>query len=612
MTAQATEDSVTNNSVALTRAIISVSDKTGLTEFATVLAEQGVEIYSTGGTRRHLEQAGLVVQDISDYTGFPEMMDGRLKTLHPKVFGGILARHDRDDDMQGLAAEAIHTFELVVVNLYPFEKTVAKPAVTDAEAIEQIDIGGPSLVRAAAKNHRFTTIVTAADQYEELIDEISSSGGTTPGFRRRMAAAAFARTAAYDQAIAGYFAKSAVNSADIDPNVDASFDPTISRAWQRRAVLRYGENPHQPAALYATADNAPSLVSAKQLNGKELSYNNLLDLDAALGIARSFDQPCVVVIKHNNPCGIACGNSVGTATAKAMAGDPVSAFGSVLGFNRTVDADAAKLLVEPGLFVEAIVAPGFEPAAVELLTTIPKWKKNVRLMEVGSLSPLAPVQVVREINGGILVQESDVLPTDVSGWEVMTAAKADETLMADLKFAWDVVRHVRSNAIAVCHDSASCGIGAGQMSRVDAVDIALSKAGERTRGAVLSSDAFFPFPDSIHKAAAAGILAVVQPGGSRKDDEVISGVQRTRLGDGVYGATSLQALGNKTSRPRGAVKGWTGVVRIAAPLTPLAGCQHSIRLPPPRLQLALSCPPSSTRLLPRKRKRSRLPSGRDR
>jgi phosphoribosylaminoimidazolecarboxamide formyltransferase/IMP cyclohydrolase len=519
MTASATEEDTTSNCVALTRAIISVSDKTGLTEFAQALTERGVEIYSTGGTRRHLEEAGLVVQDISSYTGFPEMMDGRLKTLHPKVFGGILARHDRDDDMKGLEAEAIRTFELVVVNLYPFEQTVAREGVTDAEAIEQIDIGGPSLVRAAAKNHRFTTILTSADQYAELLDDLSASGSTSLPFRRKMAGAAFARTAAYDQAIAGYFASA--STADTVPN-DSPFDTQMTRRWQRQAVLRYGENPHQQAALYATGGEGASLVRARQLNGKELSYNNLLDLDAALGIVRSFEQPCVVVIKHNNPCGIACSATIEQATSNAMAGDPVSAFGSVLGFNRIVDAAAAEVLVRPGLFIEAIVAPGFEPAAVEKLTTIPKWKKNVRLMELGELASLAPTQVVREVNGGVLVQEADTLATDPSDWQIVTETKAEDGMMAELKFAWDVVRHVRSNAIAVCNGLASCGIGAGQMSRVDAVDIALSKAGERTQGAVLSSDAFFPFPDSIHKAAAAGIAAVIQPGGSKKDSEVIA------------------------------------------------------------------------------------------
>lgn len=524
MTAQTTEEGVTNDCVAVTRAIISVSDKAGLTEFATALAERGVEIYSTGGTRRHLEAAGLVVQDISAYTGFPEMMDGRLKTLHPKVFGGILARHDREDDMRGLEAKSIRTFELVVVNLYPFEQTIARAGVTDAEAIEQIDIGGPSLVRAAAKNHRFTAIVTAPEQYEDFIDDVSTHGGTSHGLRRQLATAAFARTAAYDRTIADYFARTTDDKTDneTDNETVADFANPLTRQWRRKSVLRYGENPHQQAAVYAKPTVESSLVAARQLNGKELSYNNLLDLDAALGIARSFADPCVVVIKHNNPCGIACHDSLATATANALAGDPVSAFGSVLGFNRIVDAEASKVLVEPGLFIEAIVAPGFDLAAVEALTTVPKWKKNVRLMEVGELAAVTPTLTVREIDGGALVQEADVWPSNTSGWQVVTEIQPDEALFAELRFAWDVVRHVRSNAIAVCGDFASLGIGAGQMSRVDAVDIALAKAGQRTNGAVLSSDAFFPFPDSITKAAAAGIAAVIQPGGSRKDEEVVA------------------------------------------------------------------------------------------
>ena len=407
------------------------------------------------------------------------------------------------------------------MNLYPFEQTVARDGVTDAEAIEQIDIGGPSLVRAAAKNHRFTTILTSPDQYEELIDDVSEHGGTTLGLRRRMAAAAFARTAAYDQAIAGYFESTSTTGSDQGDST-GEFPVQLARTWQRRAVLRYGENPHQSAALYAAAESASSLVDAVQRNGKELSYNNYLDLDAALGIARSFAAPCVVTIKHNNPCGIACSDSIAQATSKSMAGDPVSAFGSVLGFNRIVDRAAAEVLVEPGLFVEAIVAPGFESAALELLTTVPKWKKNVRLMDVGPLGAKSPTHGVREIDGGALVQDADVLSSDTTQWTVATEAQPDEALMAELKFAWDVVRHVRSNAITVCRDLAACGIGAGQMSRVDAVEIALSKAGEKSNGAVLSSDAFFPFPDSIHKAAKSGIAGIIQPGGSKKDGEVVA------------------------------------------------------------------------------------------
>ena len=379
------------NSPKITNALISVSDKLGLVDFARGLTAAGVTIYSTGGTRRHLTDEGIDVRDISEYTGFPEMMDGRLKTLHPKVFGGILCRHDREDDMTGIAEHGIEKFELVVVNLYPFEATIAREGVTMPEAIEQIDIGGPSLVRAASKNHAFTTIATNPEQYAEILEEVATDGCTSLELRTRLAGEAFAKTAAYDVAIAGYFADQAEQA-----ELPATLRPTL----QRKAVLRYGENPHQQAAVYSTAGvSGASLVTARQLNGKELSYNNLLDLDAALAIARSLPKVGVSVIKHSNPCGAASADTVVEAARKAMAGDPVSAFGSVLGFNQTVDADTAELLAEPGLFIEAIAAPDFDEAAIEILTTNPKWKKNVRLMKVGDLANNRPEWQYRWIEG---------------------------------------------------------------------------------------------------------------------------------------------------------------------------------------------------------------------
>lgn len=503
------------------RALISVSDKQGLVDFARTLIDAGVAIYSTGGTARCLQEAGLSVHEVSAYTGFPEMMDGRLKTLHPKVFGGILCRHDRDDDMASISEHGIVPFELVVVNLYPFEATVRRPGVTLEEAIEQIDIGGPSLVRAAAKNHAFVTIATSAHQYTDIEAEIRATGTTTLALRRRLAGEAFAHTAHYDRAIADYFARQ---------QLDEPFPASLHLSLERQAVLRYGENPHQGAALYRLPDAAgANLVTAKQLNGKELSYNNLMDLDAALGLVRSLPDAAAVVIKHTNPCGAASDLSLVEATRRAFAGDPVSAFGSVIGFNRVVDAATAEYLATPGLFVEAIAAPGFAPAAVEILTTKPKWKSNVRLMEVGDLATPPATRHLRHVDGGLLVQDADVQADEPETWEVVTEHAPSDSQWNELKFAWAVMRHVKSNAIVLCKERMLCGAGAGQMSRVDSVEIAIEKAGERASGCVLASDAFFPFADSIQRAAAAGIAAIIQPGGSRKDDEVIAACNEYRL-----------------------------------------------------------------------------------
>jgi phosphoribosylaminoimidazolecarboxamide formyltransferase / IMP cyclohydrolase len=496
------------------RALISVSDKLGLADFARGLAAAGVKIYSTGGTRKHLENEGIAVCDVSEYTGFPEMMDGRLKTLHPKVHGGILCRHDNPDDMKSLAEHGILTFELVVVNLYPFEATVTRKGVSLEEAIEQIDIGGPTLVRAASKNHAFTTIATGAAQYSEILDQITAHGGTTFEVRRRLAGEAFAHTARYDRAIADFFAGA---------TAEGSFPGTVTVSLTRKAVLRYGENPHQQAALYARPDcPGASVVAARQLHGKELSYNNLLDLDSALAIVRQFSDPAAVVIKHNNPCGAAVADTLTIALQRAMDGDPLSAFGSVLGLNRTVDAAAAQVLCAPGLFVEAIVAPRFDPSALEMLTTKPKWKANVRLMEVGELDRAQSQWTYRYLDGGVLMQEADTLPDPEDVWQVVTEVKPTDAQMADLRFAWEMVRHVKSNAIVLCKDRTLLGTGAGQMSRVDSTEIAIKKAGDRAEGSVLGSDAFFPFPDSIEKAAAAGVAAVIQPGGSKNDEAAVA------------------------------------------------------------------------------------------
>jgi phosphoribosylaminoimidazolecarboxamide formyltransferase/IMP cyclohydrolase len=500
--------------VPVRRALISVSDKLGLAEFARGLAAAGVQLYSTGGTRRHLQDAGLEVVEVSAYTGSPEMMDGRVKTLHPKIHGGILCRRDNPDDMRQAEEQGIVPFDLVVVNLYPFEETVSRPGVSDPEAIEQIDIGGPSLIRAAAKNHRFVAIATAAEQYAAILAEVAA-GGTSLSLRRRLASAAFARTAEYDQAIAQYFARTDGGSHE--------FPAALPLTLRRKMALRYGENPHQRGALYALPGaTGANLVTAHQLHGKELSYNNLLDLDSALTIARSLQGVAAVVIKHNNPCGAALADTQSAAMRRALDGDAVSAFGSVIGVNRPLDVATAEVLTEPDRFVEAIVAPSFEPAALEILTTRPKWKANVRLMEVGPLVDEPPDWQFRYIAGGFLVQDGDLSADPEEEWKVVTRIKPTASQMADLRFAWSVARHVKSNAILLVKDRTVLGVGAGQMSRVDSVEIAVRKAGPRGVGSVLASDAFFPFGDSIPIAAAAGVTAIIQPGGSRRDDEVIA------------------------------------------------------------------------------------------
>lgn len=505
---------------AVRRALISVSDKQGVLELAQRLAARGVVIYSTGGTRKHLLEGGVETVEVSAYTGFPEMLDGRLKTLHPKLYGGILARRDRPDDLAALAEHQIETLELVVVNLYPFEATIARPGVTDAEAVEQIDIGGPTLVRAAAKNHAFTTIACQPSQYAAILEEFDRDGCTSLALRRRLAGDAYAHTAAYDAAISAYFAHTA----------GEKFPAKLSVALSRSAELRYGENSHQAAAVYRlNGASGVSLVGARQLNGKELSYNNLLDLDSALAIVRMFDQPAASVIKHNNPCGAAVASSLSEAARKALAGDPQSAFGGVLAFNQEVDLATAEVLATPGLFIEAIVAPEFSAAALELLTTKPKWRNNVRLLAVGSLTPAKAALTYRQIEGGMLVQDGDFLADRESEWKVVTAAQPSDSQLAELRFAWAIVRQVKSNAIVLVQDGALVGCGAGQMSRVDSTGIAIQKAGPRAPGSVLGSDAFFPFPDSIEQAVAAGVSAIIQPGGSVKDAEVIAACDAHRL-----------------------------------------------------------------------------------
>lgn len=498
------------------RALISVSDKRHLMELAQALQGLHIEMWSTGGTRQGLLQAGIQVREVSELTQFPEMLDGRVKTLHPHIHGAILARRDRPDHMQTLARHEIQPIDLVVCNLYPFERTVAEGGKTEEEIIEQIDIGGPTLVRAAAKNWAGVAILTSPDQYAGFLEEMRASGGqVSAASRRRWATAAFALIAAYDQAIANYFAAS---SQEPDP-----FPERLSLAFEKRFALRYGENPHQKAAFYVTPGQRYDCVAhGEVLHGKELSFNNLLDLDSALNLVREFSDPATVVIKHNNPCGAAVSDRLAEAYLKANAGDPLSAFGGILGFNRPLDKETAEQIAEPNHFVEAIVAPEFTPEAFTILTTKPKWKNNVRLVKVGSLTRGPERMDFRRIDGGLLLQTLDSAQVDWSKVLVVTETQPSAEQWRDLSFAWKVVKHVKSNAIVIVKDLQVVGVGAGQMSRVDAVEIALRKAGDRARGSVLASDAFFPFRDGVELALQAGVRTVAQPGGSVRDADVIA------------------------------------------------------------------------------------------
>lgn len=502
------------------RALVSVSDKSGLDVFARGLVELGFELISTGGTRRYLEEREIPVMDISSYTNFPEIMDGRVKTLHPKVHGAILGRPDLESDLAAITEHEIVPFQVVCCNLYPFEETIAKPDVSIPEAIEQIDIGGPSMVRSASKNHAYVAIVTQPSQYDDVIERLKSDTLDIDS-RRKLCAAAFEMTAKYDRAIANYMAKI---TADEDGANSDSFPETLSLNFERRSSLRYGENPHQAAAFFVEGNACPTtLAGAKQLNGKELSYNNLLDVDAALAIVREFQEPAAVVIKHNNPCGCAIDQTLAAAFDKAYAGDPVSAFGSIMSFNRSVDIATAEKLCEPGRFVEAIIAPSFDEDAFKALTTIPKWKNNVRLLECPwPESGVSGLSVdYRRVSGGLLVQHRDDQLDPQDEWKVVTERQPTDDELRDLKFGWAVCRHVKSNAIVYVNGGAVVGVGAGQMSRLDSAHIAGYKSEGRATGGIVASDAFFPFRDGIDEAAKAGIKAVIEPGGSRKDDEVI-------------------------------------------------------------------------------------------
>ena len=509
----------TGSTKPIRRALLSVTDKTGLVEFAQVLAGFGVELISTGGTARTLREAGLNVKDISDLTGFPEMLDGRVKTLHPRVHGGLLYIRGNAEHEAAVAAHQIQPIDMVVVNLYAFEKTAAQPGVAFGHLIENIDIGGPSMVRSAAKNFEDVAIVTRVSDYSALKDELKANNGAlTRETRWRLARQAFATTAAYDTAIANTLDQvSAAPAPDEPASPDTSAFPATLRINMPLAQsLRYGENPHQRAALYSDGSGL-GVAGATQLQGKELSFNNLVDLDACWELAQEFDEPAAIIVKHTNPCGAATAHSVLEAYKKALECDPVSAFGGVIGINRTVDGEAAAQIAK--LFVEAIAAPSFTQEARDRFAA----KKNLRLVE---LRPAPQRPVVKNVSGGLLLQDADTGRVTEDELKVVTWRPPTAEELRSLIFAWRVCKHVKSNAIVYARDGQTAGIGAGQMSRVDAARFGAQKAVLPLKGTVAASDAFFPFPDGLEAVAAAGATAVIQPGGSVKDEEVIAAADR--------------------------------------------------------------------------------------
>ena len=489
------------------RAVLSVYDKTGLVDLARELHAAGVELVSTGGTHRTLSQEGGVpVRQVSDLTGFPEVLDGRVKTLHPAIHGGILARRDDPAHVEELARQGLETIDLVVVNLYPFVQTVSKPGVTLDEALENIDIGGPTLLRAAAKNFPFVTVVVDPSDYGWVAQRIAGPGPSQEE-RRRLAHKAFDHVSRYDDAVARYLARDGLEAGTEPPE-------ELFLSYRRQRKLRYGENPHQAGALYVPAADDGGVAHARQLHGRELSFNNLVDADAAWRVVRDYADTAVAVVKHTNPCGLACHDSQAEAYRRAYSGDTVSAFGGIVGFNTTVTEETARQM--SGVFYEVVVAPDYEPAALEVL----KKRRNLRVLEVPPSSGGGALDL-RPVSGGLLVQSPDVLSEDPSEWRCVTARQPSPDQMADLAFAWTAVKHVRSNAIVAAKDRTLLGMGAGQPNRVTSVRLALDLAGDSARGGVLASDAFFPFPDNVETAARSGIAAIAQPGGSIRDEEVI-------------------------------------------------------------------------------------------
>jgi phosphoribosylaminoimidazolecarboxamide formyltransferase/IMP cyclohydrolase len=503
------------------RAILSVTDKTGLVEFARQLSVLGIELISTGGTAKLLRDSGIAVKDISELTGFPEMLDGRVKTLHPKVHGGILHRRENPTHTAAVAEHGIQPIDMVVVNLYAFEKTAAKPGVAFEELIENIDIGGPSMIRSAAKNFHDVAVVTSPTDYQAIAEELASAGGVSLETKWRLAQKAFATTAAYDSAIASTLEKT---PADFRPpqGKEEAFPQTLRLSLQKALDLRYGENPHQKAAMYSDGSDA-GVANARQLQGKELSYNNIVDLQAAWDLAQEFDPDeaaACAIIKHTNPAGAATGKTLAEAYKRALECDPVSAFGGVIGVNRPIDGEAAEEMHK--LFLEVIGAPSFDEAAKARFAT----KKNLRLVEVKA----APQKwILKNVSGGILLQDNDSRPLQDIDLKVVTQRVPTPEEARALLFAWKVCKHVKSNAIVYARDGQTVGVGAGQMSRVDSAKIGAMKAQLPLKGTVAASDAFFPFPDGVEEIAKAGATAIIQPGGSQRDPEVIAAADRLGL-----------------------------------------------------------------------------------
>ncbi|EKO3871278.1 bifunctional phosphoribosylaminoimidazolecarboxamide formyltransferase/IMP cyclohydrolase [Vibrio harveyi] len=515
-----------NNARPIRRALISVSDKTGIVEFAQALAERGVDILSTGGTARLLAEQGIAVTEVSDYTGFPEMMDGRVKTLHPKVHGGVLGRRGQDDDV--MEKHGINPIDMVVVNLYPFAETVAKEGCTLADAVENIDIGGPTMVRSAAKNHKDVTIVVNAGDYQRVIAEMDANDKSlTLDTRFDLAIAAFEHTAAYDGMIANYFGTMVPSYGENkegdepSPENKSKFPRTFNQQFEKKQDMRYGENSHQAAAFYVEANPQEASVStARQIQGKALSYNNIADTDAALECVKEFNEPACVIVKHANPCGVALGKDILEAYNRAYQTDPTSAFGGIIAFNQELDAETATAIVERQ-FVEVIIAPSVSAEAIEVVAA----KKNVRLLECGEWSTKTTGFDVKRVNGGLLVQDRDQGMVSLDDLKVVSKRQPTEEELKDALFCWKVAKFVKSNAIVYAKADMTIGVGAGQMSRVYSAKIAGIKAadeGLEVAGSVMASDAFFPFRDGIDAAAEAGIKCVIQPGGSMRDDEVIA------------------------------------------------------------------------------------------
>ncbi|MBM4850905.1 bifunctional phosphoribosylaminoimidazolecarboxamide formyltransferase/IMP cyclohydrolase [Vibrio parahaemolyticus] len=510
-----------NNARPIRRALISVSDKTGIVEFAQALAERGVDILSTGGTARLLAEQGIAVTEVSDYTGFPEMMDGRVKTLHPKVHGGVLGRRGQDDDV--MEKHGINPIDMVVVNLYPFAETVAKEGCTLADAVENIDIGGPTMVRSAAKNHKDVTIVVNASDYDRVIAEMDANDKSlTLETRFDLAIAAFEHTAAYDGMIANYFGTMVPSYGENkEGDEESKFPRTFNQQFEKKQDMRYGENSHQAAAFYVEANPQEASVStARQIQGKALSYNNIADTDAALECVKEFNEPACVIVKHANPCGVALGKDILEAYNRAYQTDPTSAFGGIIAFNQELDAETATAIVERQ-FVEVIIAPSVSTEAIEVVAA----KKNVRLLECGEWSTKTTGFDVKRVNGGLLVQDRDQGMVSLDDLKVVSKRQPTEEELKDALFCWKIAKYVKSNAIVYAKGDMTIGVGAGQMSRVYSAKIAGIKAadeGLEVAGSVMASDAFFPFRDGIDAAAEAGIKCVIQPGGSMRDDEVIA------------------------------------------------------------------------------------------